>query len=213
MQVYRYLQENTLEGMLELVPAYQSLAIYFDDSCLFFNRNHWQAALLQKVNEALAAPAIHSTPSVLVEIPVCYETEFASDMQEVCNQTGLSEETIIQKHSSERYEVMMMGFMPGFPYMGILPEGLYTRRKSSPRVAVHPGSVAIAGNQTGIYSLESPGGWNIIGRTPLPLVQLHRANEFLFAPGYQVKFKPITRMIYDLFLQDPPNPFVKNFPL
>lgn len=213
MQVYRYLQENTLEGMLEMVPAYQSLAIYFDDSCLLNDRNDWQAALEEKVAEALATTTIHASSSILVEIPVCYEADFAPDMQEVCNQTGLSEEVIIQTHSSERYEVMMMGFMPGFPYMGILPEALHTRRKSSPRRAVHPGSVAIAGNQTGIYPLESPGGWNIIGRTPLPMVQLERANEFLFAPGYEVKFKPITRMVYDLFLQDPPNPFVKSFPL
>jgi len=213
MQVYRYLQENTLEGMLEMVPAYQSLAIYFDDSYLLCDRNECLHALQQKVSEALAAPTIQASSSTLIEIPVCYEADFAPDMQEVCDQTGLSAETIIQTHTSQYYEVMMMGFMPGFPYMGILPDALHTRRKSSPRKAVQSGSVAIAGNQTGIYPLESPGGWNVIGRTPLPLVQLQRENEFLFAPGYQVKFKPISRIVYDLFLQDPPNPFVKSFSL
>lgn len=211
MQVYHYLQENTLEGMLEMVPAYQSLAIYFDDSFLYREDDAWETTLKQKVSAALKSPPIRSAASLLVEIPVCYEADFAPDMQEVCNQTGVSAEAIIQIHSAERYEVMMMGFMPGFPYMGILPEALQTRRKSSPSRAVHPGSVAIAGNQTGIYPLESPGGWNVIGRTPLPLVQLQRENEFLFAPGYQVKFKPISRIAYDLFLQDPPNPFVKSF--
>ena len=201
MQVYAYLQEHSLDGISDLVPAYQSLVIYFDETVLTRKAKDIENMLKQSVNTALQSNAVKTNTSAVLEIPVCYDEAFALDMQKVCEETGKSAAEIIQLHTGNTYEIMMMGFVPGFPYMGILPSELNTKRKATPRQAVPPGSVAIAGNQTGIYPLATPGGWNIIGRTPLPLIQLHQQPNFLFTPAQKIVFKSISRTSFDAYVQ------------
>lgn len=208
MQVYAYLQEHSLHGTSDLVPAYQSLVIYFNETVLTRKAQDIEHMLEQSVKAALQSYPIKTNETQVLEIPVCYEESFALDMLKVCEETGKSAAEIIQLHTEPTYEVMMMGFVPGFPYMGILPAELHTQRKAIPRQAVPPGSVAIAGNQTGIYPLATPGGWNIIGCTPLPLIQLHQQPNFLFAPAQKIVFKSISRTSFDAYVQhtSQPNP-------
>ena len=133
-----------------------------------------------------------SATSPLVQIPICYEMEFGSDLAIVSEKTGLSSKEIIALHSSTTYEVWMLGFMPGFPYIGELPEPLQISRKKAPDPSVPAGSVAIAEEYTGIYPLKSPGGWHIIGRTPISILDYNRVKPWLLDYGARVQFFPIS---------------------
>jgi inhibitor of KinA len=128
-----------------------------------------------------------------IEVPVCYDPEFALDLEAVAQHCGLSPNEVGKRHAAARYQVRCIGFTPGFPYLSGLPAALATPRRATPRTAVPAGSVAIGAGQTGIYPLRSPGGWNIIGRTPLPLFDLAREPAALFAPGDRVRFVAIDR--------------------
>lgn len=138
------------------------------------------------------------TSSPLVQIPVCYEMEFGSDLAIVSEKTGLSSEEIVALHSSTVYEVWMLGFMPGFPYLGELPELLHISRKKAPDPSVLAGSVAIAEEYTGIYPLKSPGGWHIIGRTPISILDYSRVKPWLLDYGARVQFFPISLTEFNL---------------
>jgi KipI family sensor histidine kinase inhibitor len=123
-----------------------------------------------------------------IEVPVQYGGEFGVDLEFVSSNCGLSVEDVIQLHSARTYTVYMMGFTPGFPYMGKLDDAIVTPRLQIPRTRVSAGTVAIAGSQTGIYPIDSPGGWRLIGWTPLQLFDLESQSPFLFSPGDEVKF-------------------------
>ncbi|MBX6395501.1 MAG: 5-oxoprolinase subunit PxpB, partial [Alicyclobacillaceae bacterium] len=129
----------------------------------------------------------------LVEIPVCYGGEFGPDLAYVADYHGLTPERVIEIHSSTEYRVYMIGFAPGFPYLGGLSPELATPRKTSPRLTIPAGSVGIAGNQTGVYSVSTPGGWQIIGRTPLVLFRPDLHPPSLLKAGDRVRFYPISR--------------------
>ena len=129
----------------------------------------------------------------LVEVPVCYDVEFALDLELVAQHCGLSPNDVVARHAAARYDVRCVGFTPGFPFLGGLPAKLATPRRKSPRPAVPAGSVGIGGPQTGIYPLRSPGGWNIIGRTPLRLFDVTREPAALFRAGDRVHFFQIGR--------------------
>ena len=126
-------------------------------------------------------------------IPVWYDPEAGLDLPALASELHLSPDEIVALHSGTEYRVFMLGFKPGFPYMGTLPERLAAPRLASPRTAVPAGSVAIAGRQTGIYSVRSPGGWRILGRTPLTLFDAQREEPFLLRAGDRVRFEPIDR--------------------
>ena len=132
-------------------------------------------------------------PPRKITIPVCYDEEFGLDIERVMTHTSLTAEEIIQRHTKPLYTVYMMGFLPGFPYLGQLDETLATPRLATPRRSVAKGSVGIGGNQTGIYPLESPGGWNMIGKTPIELFSIDRSEPFFLQAGDSLQFVPIKK--------------------
>ena len=140
---------------------------------------------------------INISPSRTVNIPVCYDGEFSPDMKRVMKYTGYSRDEVIDRHVSGSYLVYFIGFSPGFPYMGGMDTSLETPRQKTPRTIVPAGSVAIGGKQTGIYPIESPGGWNIIGKTYLPLFNWNDINSNPIQMGYKIQFHAISKNKFD----------------
>ena len=144
--------------------------------------------------------SLMETPYHVVEIPVCYGGSYGEDLKDVAAHAGLTEEEVIKLHSSVDYNIYMLGFLPGFPYLGGLDPKLFTPRLDNPRTKIPEGSVGIGGEQTGIYPLESPGGWRLIGRTPLKLYDPDREQPFLYQAGDYIRFVPITAEEYEAYL-------------
>jgi inhibitor of KinA len=194
--LYRALSSVSLPGLQELVPAYSSLALILDSE--YFDRHAPGKDPLDIaaawVAEALQSSSAPSTADIRqVEIPVCYEGDFAPDLAALAARSGLSVAEAVALHCGRTYRVYMLGFLPGFPYMGMVDERIAAARLARPRPRVEAGSVGIAGIQTGIYPLDSPGGWNIIGRTPLRMFDRGREAPVLLRPGDEVRFRPISR--------------------
>jgi KipI family sensor histidine kinase inhibitor len=181
--------DENIDGVLEVVPTYRSLMIFFDP--LRIERNK----LVARVG-ALAGVADEDSrkksPAKVVRVPVCYGGEFGPDLDYVADCNRLTAEEVVRIHSERTYPVYMMGFMPGFPYLGGMSGRIAAPRMEKPRLKVAAGSVGIAGEQTGIYPLESPGGWRIIGRTPLRLFSPASSRPFPIAAGNAVRFEPVT---------------------
>ncbi len=204
---FRELQKHPLPGMIEAVPAYSALTIYYDLPALRkkvpANRTVFDW-IKDQLEERLQRPMEENIIATkLVKIPVCYEEEFAHDIQEIVRLKSLPLEEVIRIQTSVNYKVYMLGFLPGFAYMGEVDKRIAMPRKLQPEKVVK-GSVGIAGIQTGIYPLASPGGWQIIGRTPLKLFDANSPlpsireeasdNAFcLLHPGDTVQFYPITK--------------------
>jgi inhibitor of KinA len=182
-----------LPEVVELVPAYNSIGVFYRDATLEELKLRLEAAL--STNQP-ASPETQA-PVRELEIAVCYDSEFALDLSDVAEHAGLSPEEVVQRHSSAEYIVSCVGFAPGFPYLSGLPQELATPRRASPRKEVPAGSVAIGGAQTGIYPQKSPGGWNIIGRTPLRLFDLEQQPPALLRAGDRVRFHAISRAEFD----------------
>jgi inhibitor of KinA len=142
----------------------------------------------------------------LVEIPVCYDPEFALDVDDVARRASISPSEVIRLHSSAEYRVACIGFVPGFPFLAGLPKKLATPRRDVPRKQIPPGSVGIGGAQTGIYPLRSPGGWNLIGRTPLRLFDSRKNPPVLLRAGDRVHFRMITRDEFESLKQSKGHP-------
>lgn len=174
---------SSLDGVIETVPAYATLLVHYDPLILSFTqmKNYLRAKMAQMEESESRKPR-------RVEVPVSYGGELGPDLEFVALHCGLRVEDIIRIHSAKTYTVYMMGFTPGYPYMGKLDDVLITPRLETPRTRVPVGTVAIAGSQTGIYSIDSPGGWRLIGWTPLKLFDPESASAFLFSPGDEVKF-------------------------
>lgn len=181
------LGQQTPQGVVEIIPTYRSLLILYDP--FLTDPPQLEEALL-RLEERLSE--IEIPPPKTVEIPVCYGGEFGPDLEFVAQSHGLSPEEVIRLHSEPVYQVYMIGFTPGFPFLGGLPKILHTPRRETPRTRVPAGSVGIANDQTGIYPIESPGGWQLIGRTPLKIFDPKRSNPFLLKAGDLLKFKPIS---------------------
>jgi KipI family sensor histidine kinase inhibitor len=180
------LAQAPLPGLGEAIPAYRSLLVYYDPQQLSFADVQEQVAAVAARSETIPLPE-----PALKEIPVVYGGEFGPDIEFVAQHSGLSVEQVMRLHSSATYRVYMLGFSPGFAYLGGLPEALATPRLPTPRTRVPAGSVGIAGQQTGIYPLATPGGWRIIGRTPLRLFDPAQEPPTLLQAGYLVRFVPI----------------------
>jgi inhibitor of KinA len=196
LQAKRLIEQYPFTGLIETVPAYTSLAVYYNPAAVHRTGETIAASVIYQLKTILqkppAGPSDEPAKSV-ISIPVCYDELYGIDLGELSVQLDLPIEKIVQIHSSKTYQVFMIGFTPGFPYMGILDERLHTKRKAQPRLRVTPGAVAIAGNQTGIYPFATAGGWNIIGRTSVNLFDSHRANPFALKAGDEVKFIPVTK--------------------
>lgn len=183
----RQLEANPPAGMVEVVPAFTTVAVYYDPLCTS------EAELTSHINglESLLDSTAEPPPRI-VEIPVCYGGEFGSDLEFVAKHARISTSEVIEVHSAADYLVHMIGFAPGFPYLGGMSSKISTPRRSSPRLRIPPGSVGIAGDQTGIYPLETPGGWQLIGRTPLALFRPEQDPPTLLQAGDVVRFRSIT---------------------
>lgn len=181
------MKQNTPKGVIETIPTYRSLLLVYDPSITNLAKLQKE---LQKLEERLEE--IQIPPPDTVEIPVCYGGEFGPDIEFVAETHDLSVKEVIQLHSEPEYLIYMVGFTPGFPFLGGLSEKLHTPRLETPRTFVPKGSVGIANNQTGIYPVSSPGGWQLIGRSPIKLFAPERPNPFLYQAGDHIKFNPIT---------------------
>jgi inhibitor of KinA len=179
------LRARELLGVVETVPTFRSLMVHYDP--LRTSRAELEGAIAVLIDR-MPGPRAAAT---LWRVPVCYEDEFAPDLAEVARLTGLAPGEVVRLHSGVRYHVYMLGFLPGFPYMGDLPAALALPRRADPRVRVPAGSVSIATSLTAIYPYESPGGWHLIGTTPVRLFDIERAPPALLAPGDAVLFEPI----------------------
>lgn len=184
IRLYKAIERAQLPGVRYGIPAYCSITLAYDPSQTDFNR------LVQAIEELHkhAKKSSSETSQRRLRIPVCYEVPYAMDFEELSQQTKLSKKEIIAIHCEIEFRVFMLGFIPGFTYMGKLPEKLYCERKKNPRLRVPACSVGLAGLQTGIYPAEAPGGWQIIGRTPLKIFDPEAPRSFLFQAGDLVQF-------------------------
>lgn len=190
-----FLKKQCLSEMdWEMVPVYNSLTL--------INRNYSEpiGRLCPELHDWYA---IYPGPEDLIsrhwELPVCYDQEFGLDLAEVSGQLGLEKKKLIELHGNVKYRVFGLGFLPGFLYLGGVPEQLQIPRKSSPRISVPKGSVGLAGFQTGIYPQSSPGGWNIIGNCPVPLFNANQNPPCFISAGDTVQFFSVSRAAYDLY--------------
>ena len=173
-----------IAGVTETVPAFASLLVRYDPLRTDFDA---VSQALSRLAGGIAAG--NAQAGRTVEVPVCYGGAYGEDLPAVARHAGLSEEEVIRLHSGRTYRIYMLGFLPGFPYLGGLDERLFTPRRETPRTRIPAGSVGIGGQQTGIYPMESPGGWQLIGRTPLCLVAPGRTLPY--AAGDSIRFVPI----------------------
>ena len=179
------LRSSGLPGVVETVPTFRSLMVYYNP--LVTNRADLERAIAGLLDRR-SGPRKGAT---LWRLPICYDGEFAPDLAEVAQRARLALSDVVALHSAVRYHVYMLGFLPGFPYMGDLPPQLALPRRADPRLRVPAGSVSIATTLTAIYPYESPGGWHLIGTTPIRLFDPARPCPALLAPGDRVQFEPV----------------------
>ena len=187
------LEADPINGVIEFVPTFCSLMVTYDPCVIGYDE------LCQRVqgklrNLTATTGGIHR----VVKIPVCYGGDFGPDLADVAEHAGMSAEEVIAIHSGHDYLIDMLGFLPGFAYLGGLDERLHTPRLATPRTRIEPGAVGIGGAQTGIYPLASPGGWRIIGRTPVRPYDPDRESPILYAAGDYLRFVPITPQEFSL---------------
>lgn len=181
-----------IAGVRDVVPTYRSVAVFFDPLRTDYRQLvEWLESQVERLAEAPVAERASIT------VPVCYQDELGPDLAAVAAFANMLPQHVIAIHAGATYRVFMLGFMPGFAYMGVLDPRIAMPRRSTPRVRVPRGAVGIAGTQTGIYPAETPGGWQLIGRTPLQPFDMTRPAPFLFRPGDAVRFVPIERDEYE----------------
>ena len=191
LSLHYFLLQQTIIGIKDIIPAYSSLTVVYDVSAIKEKNAVAYTFIKQQIEQAIKDHQPNYTTSRLIEIPVCYDLSFGIDLEEMAAQKNMSTQEIIQLHSNKIYRVYMIGFLPGFAYMGLVHKKIITPRKAQPRTKIIAGSVGIAGEQTGIYPFDSPGGWNIIGQTPLQLFNAKRKEPVLLQAGDSIQFLPI----------------------
>ena len=196
------LEQHKFKGLIEAVPAYTSVTIFYEPIIVLRSSalrdstpSQWVRAYVEDLLKILS-PSTKVTQRIH-SIPVCYDREFGLDLDFLSTLHHISSDDIIHLHSGKEYTVYMLGFTPGFPYMGIVEDQLASPRKENPRTIVPGGSVGIAGKQTGIYPFATPGGWQIIGRTPWKLFDPEKKSPTLLKAGDRVRFFPITKKEFD----------------
>ena len=196
------LLKNKLEGVTDIIPAYSSITVVYDYMKLYeqqLKKENTQSvsSLIKKWMEDNLTEHVNDTGANKKEkiIPVCYDKTLGLDIESVAQKHNLTIQEVIELHTATTYRVFMNGFLPGFAYMGIVDPSIQTPRHESPRPIVKAGSVGIAGVQTGIYPTDSPGGWQIIGKTPVPLIDENE--NILLKPGSFVKFNAISLLEFE----------------
>lgn len=184
-------EQSGIEGIVETVPTYRSLLVHYQPEVIGFKE-------LTEKFEALmdSLSNIQIPPPTVIEIPVLYGGEMGPDLENVALHNGKTAEEVIQIHTSEDYLIYMLGFIAGFPYLGGMSREIAAPRLKSPRVKIDGGSVGIAGEQTGVYPVDSPGGWQLIGRTPLKLYDADREKPVLLEAGQYIRFRSIDKAEY-----------------
>jgi KipI family sensor histidine kinase inhibitor len=208
LHAFEQLRSAGIPSVIELAPAYISVAVFFDPLQVAKASGQPDRAfdwLKERVRRVITAAAdrgkrrrTKGNIQDSVEIPVCYDPEFGPDLADVARRAQISREEVVDLHSAAEYRVACIGFVPGFPFLVGLPKKLATPRRSTPRKEIAPGSVGIGGTQTGIYPLRSPGGWNLIGRTPLKLFNPAKNPPALLRAGDRVRFRAIARDEFEL---------------
>ncbi|PTE68039.1 allophanate hydrolase [Staphylococcus devriesei] len=183
----QYILSKNISAIKDIVPSYRAIMVNFDNELIDYEE------LIKRLDlDNIEHLDLNTkTEKRVIHIPVLYNSEVGPDLEEVANHNDLSVEDVIDIHSSNEYLVYMLGFMPGFPFLGGLDERLHTPRRSEPRVKIDAGSVGIANNQTGLYPSDSPGGWQIIGRTPLKVFDQYSEPMTLYEAGDYIKFYAI----------------------
>ncbi|WP_046174755.1 5-oxoprolinase subunit PxpB [Domibacillus indicus] len=198
------LQNDSFSGFIECTPAFSSVTVFFDPFVVkqaYGEKEKTSFQIVRAILERMLKTFVEekeSTPQI-VEIPVCYGGDFGPDLDFVAEHNGLSADEVIRLHASAQYPVYMIGFAPGFPYLGGLSEKINAPRRPSPRTSIPAGSVGIAGSQTGVYPISTPGGWQLIGRTPMALFRPDRDQPSVLSAGDIVKFAPITKEEYEQY--------------
>ncbi len=187
------IKKAIIPGVLSCTPAYCSITVGYDALQINYEL---LVGLIKSLTQQMDELPIKKNQRKLL-IPVCYEPPYSLDLDELEKQLNISREEIIKSHTSSIFRVYMLGFLPGFAYMGILPDKLNCQRKKKPRLKVPARSVGLAGKQTGIYPLDAPGGWQIIGQTPLDIFDPKKENPFLFEAGDLVQFYSISKNEYE----------------
>lgn len=190
------LEKEPFDGLIEVVPSYTNVCVYYDvmavDQWDIEGRSPYEKVVSRLQRLLQKEIDLPKEKNRLVEIPVCYGGIYGPDLTEIARIHHLSEKEVIEIHTKNDYLVYMLGFAPGFPFLGGMDERIATPRKETPRLKIPAGSVGIAGKQTGIYPLETPGGWQIIGRTPLKLFLPDQNPPTLLRAGDRIRFVPIT---------------------
>ena len=187
-KMYYCISKENIEGIEEIIPTYRSLIVYYNPQKVKYADLVQQLKELEKSVTGITLPAVH-----INEIPVLYGGEYGPDLEFVAQFNKLSVKEVINFHTEKEYFIYMLGFSPGFPYLGGMSDKIAAPRLEKPRLKVSEGSVGIAGKQTGIYPIKSPGGWQIIGRTPIKLYDPKKEPPFLLKSGDYIKFYPINQ--------------------
>ncbi|PYK14658.1 MAG: kinase inhibitor [Verrucomicrobia bacterium] len=213
LRTFQRIRNAAIPGVIELAPAYTSVSVFFDpitvtkaieapDKLFDWVVKRIRAAVAGGVDPGWTA----RSPSRTIEIPVCYDSEFAPDLDHVAEHAKISPIDVVDLHRTGEYRAACIGFVPGFPFLSGLARKLATPRRDVPRKEIPPGSVGIGGAQTGIYPLRSPGGWNLIGRTPLKLFDPTTDPPALLRAGDHVRFRAITREEFEALKQSKGHP-------
>ncbi|MBQ8026222.1 MAG: 5-oxoprolinase subunit PxpB [Oscillospiraceae bacterium] len=180
-----------IEGVVDMIPTYCALLINYDPRVILFD------PLVRRLEKLLEIEvSAGETKKRVYEIPVCYGGKYGPDLDVIARHAGLTEQEVIRIHSSRDYLIYMLGFLPGFTYLGGLDERIHTPRLQTPRVRIEAGSVGIGGSQTGIYPLDSPGGWNLMGMTPVKTYDPEREVPILVKAGEYIRFVPVSEEEY-----------------
>lgn len=192
-----------IPAILDLAPSYTSIGVFYDPMRTR-QPAHAFESIRDDIEHAMGSNrgTMENTQGKSIEIPVCYDAEFALDLERVEKHTNLTGEEVVRLHAAGQYVVHCIGFMPGFPYLGGLAHELATPRLSTPRTSVPAGAVAIGGSQTGVYPQRAPGGWNIIGRSPLRFFNVDAASPALLMTGDRVRFRSISREDFEQLKSD-----------
>ncbi|MCA1064294.1 5-oxoprolinase subunit PxpB [Rossellomorea sp. AcN35-11] len=197
--VSTFFEARTIDWLVEIVPAFTTVTLFYDpikiiDSCRTSHSASPYSIVCSQLGEMLTQLAVEKQSDArIVDIPLCYGGEFGPDLEVVANHNHMTTEEVIKRHSTGDYLVYMIGFAPGFPYIGGMSKDIATPRRDSPRLRIPAGSVGIAGEQTGVYPIETPGGWQLIGRTPLRLFDpADDDSPSLLKAGDRIRFTPIS---------------------
>jgi inhibitor of KinA len=208
LRTFHQLRSAAIPGVIELAPAYTSVAVFFDPIAVAKtgvtpeDEFEWFATRIRVAVADVPKPGwTRRSLSRTVEIPTCYDPEFAPDLEDVARHAQISAKEVVDFHSAAEYRVSCIGFVPGFPFLTGLAKKLATPRRNVPRKEIPAGSVGIGGAQTGIYPLRSPGGWNLIGRTPLRLFDPAKNPPTLLRAGDRVRYRAITRDEFEALTQ------------